>query len=97
VGNLQKVQSQRGEYKDDSKFDKPSSQVSKEDEYFSYLEMERTTDFDTIKKQYRKMMKKYHPDKFEGNDKQKKIAEQITRQLNEAYDYFEREYEKPGK
>ncbi len=74
-------------------FDRPSSNLKKEDQYFSYLELERTNDFTVIKKQYRKMMKKYHPDRFQGNEKQKKIAEQITRQLNEAYDYFERRHE----
>ena len=78
---------------EDEKFERPSSLLNKEEQYFSYLEMERTEDFDAIKKQYRKMMKKYHPDRFQGNEKQKKIAQQITRQLNEAYDYFERYHE----
>jgi len=73
---------------------RPASALNKEAQYYSYLEMEKTEEFDLIKKQYRKMMKKYHPDRFQGDEKQKKIAQQVTRQLNEAFDYFERKYEK---
>lgn len=67
--------------------------VAKEKKYFGYLEMEPTKDFTLIKKQYRKMMKKYHPDRYTETDKKRDIAEEITRQLNEAYEYFEDKYE----
>lgn len=73
---------------------KKEKSVSKEEQYFKNLELKPTKDFMVIKKQYRKLMKKYHPDRYNNDEEMRKTAEKITSKLNEAYDYFKNKYEK---
>jgi len=68
------------------------STVSKDEKYFKDLEMEPTDDFIKIKKQYRKLMKMYHPDRYNNDDSKRKTAEKITSKLNEAYEHFENKH-----
>ena len=63
-----------------------------EKEYYGNLELPVGTSFDEIKKQYRALLKKYHPDKFNNDEKKRKIAEQVVSKLNTAYNYFENKY-----
>src|SRR5215469_4352263 len=49
---------------------------------YSVLDVPRTADADTIKKAYRKLAGKLHPDKNPGN----KAAEARFKQVNHAYD-----------
>ena len=51
-------------------------------DYYEVLEIERTSDKETIKKAYRKMAMKYHPDR---NPDDKEAEEQFKR-VNEAYE-----------
>src|SRR5256885_4741421 len=55
--------------------------ASKRD-YYAVLEIERTATADDIKKAYRKMAVKYHPDKNPGD----KEAEEKFKELSEAYE-----------
>ncbi|MDX2481535.1 MAG: DnaJ C-terminal domain-containing protein [Desulfuromusa sp.] len=50
-------------------------------DYYSVLGVEKTADAATIKKAYRKLAQKYHPDKNPGDTK----AEEQFKQLTEAY------------
>lgn len=50
-------------------------------EYYEILEINRNADSETIKKAYRKLALKYHPDRNQGN----KEAEEKFKQINEAY------------
>ena len=50
-------------------------------EYYEILEISRDADGETIKKAYRKMALKYHPDRNQGD----KTAEEKFKQINEAY------------
>ncbi len=69
---------------------KPTAK-EKEKKAFKDLELTPTSDFKVIKKQYRKLMKKYHPDR-QQDDKKRKAAEKVTAKLNQAYDYLEKVY-----
>ena len=63
-----------------------------EAEYFAILEVSQNADFETIKKAYKKLLKKYHPDLFHNNPQKLKTAEKLTEKINEAYNYFEQKY-----
>jgi DnaJ like chaperone protein len=54
---------------------------------YKILEVEATASDEEVKKAYRKMAVKYHPDKVEGlGEEVKKSAEEKFKQLQEAYD-----------
>ncbi|MCU0447915.1 MAG: J domain-containing protein [Microscillaceae bacterium] len=70
------------------------AQIRQEAKYFDALEINPTQDFDAIKTAYKKAMKKYHPDRYAGNSEKQQIAQQISQKINEAFQYFERKFQK---
>lgn len=66
----------------------------KEIEYYANLELPYGASFSDIKKSYRTLLKKYHPDLYAQDDENKKIAEKITLKLNESMNYFEEKFSK---
>lgn len=71
---------------------KNSAMENTENRYRANLEVDAEADFSTIKANYRRLLKKYHPDLHANDAEKQKIAEQISRQLNEAMNYFEKKY-----
>ena len=69
-----------------------SSEEKMEQEYYGNLELPKGASFEEIKKQYRFLLKKYHPDKFNNDEKKRQLAEQVVAKLNTAYSYFENKY-----
>jgi len=65
---------------------------SRQADWFEALEMEKTEDWKAIKKQYRKMIMKYHPDKFMSDEKKKATAQKISSKINVAYSELEKIY-----
>ena len=53
--------------------------------YYANLEIPVGSDRATIKNAWKTQMKKYHPDLHGSDPKKKQIAEELTRQLNQAY------------
>ena len=53
--------------------------------YYANLEISVGSDRKTIKTAWKTQMKKYHPDLHGSDPKKKLVAEELTRQLNEAY------------
>ena len=53
--------------------------------YYANLEIPVGSDQETIKTAWKTQLKKYHPDLHGSDPKKKQIAEELTRQLNEAY------------
>lgn len=70
----------------------PSEENSLEKKYYKILEIEYGANFNSIKKAYKKLLKKYHPDLFQSKPEKLKSAQEVTRQINEAYTYFERKF-----
>ena len=59
---------------------------------YKILEIEKSATIDEIKKAYRKMAKKYHPDKVEHlGDEHKKGAEEKFKQVQKAYEQLQKE------
>lgn len=55
-------------------------------DYYDLLGIEKTASESDIKKAYRKLAMKYHPDKFSNaSEKEKKEAEEKFKEVNEAY------------
>jgi len=66
------------------------SSNSQEEDYYKILELDRGADFKQIRQSYRKLLKKYHPDLFQGDKEKQAKAIKVTKKINEAYTYFER-------
>ena len=76
----------QSEYKDTFS---PSDPLAK---YYANLEIPVGSDQITIKSAWKKQLKKYHPDLHCSDPGKKIIAENLTRQLNEAYRILNSEF-----
>ena len=62
--------------------------------YYDNLEIPVGSDQETIKTAWKTQLKKYHPDLHGSDPKKKQIAEELTRQLNEAYRILDSAFKK---
>ena len=60
-------------------------------DYYEVLGVEKSADQDTIKKAYRKLAVKYHPDRNPGD----KVAEEKFKEATEAYEILSDEEKRP--
>lgn len=70
----------------------PNTKNTLEEEYYANLELPYGSSFDEIKTSYRKLLKKYHPDKFYNDEKKLQLAQEVVTKLNLAYNYFEKKF-----
>jgi len=66
----------------------PSSEKRLRDLY-AQLEVPYGAPFDEVKKSFRRLMRKYHPDLHVGNPEKHKVATQLTMSLTQAYNELE--------
>lgn len=86
---------------DDLPVDEPSNfrteesaaPVSPANRYYANLELEPGAEFSDIKAAYRRLLRLYHPDRHAHDPEQARTAEEISKRLNEAMNYFEKERE----
>ena len=67
---------------------------TKSQEYYKILECESNISDEELKKQYKKLMMQYHPDKYASNDLPEEIEKMLNNkmsELNEAYEYIKKE------
>ncbi len=70
-----------------------TNQQGQESSYYAVLGLEPGVDFESIKKAYRKLSMKYHPDKVGHlGDEFKTVAEEKMKEINAAYDYFKKRH-----
>jgi len=61
---------------------------------YKILEITKSSTDDEVKKAYRKMVKKYHPDKLRHlGEEHSKGAEEKFRQVQKAYEHIQKERE----
>ncbi len=58
-------------------------------EYYKVLDLSYGASRDEIKKSYRKLMRKYHPDRHVGNPKKQKAATELSMRVTQAYNAIE--------
>ena len=61
--------------------------------YYALLGLDEGADMSTIKKAYRQLSMKYHPDKVSHlGDEFKNVAEEKMKELNQAYEFFKKKF-----
>jgi DnaJ-domain-containing protein 1 len=56
---------------------------------YKQLEIEEGSSISEIKSQFRKLMRKYHPDRHAGNPKKQKAATELTMRITSAYNVID--------
>jgi DnaJ-domain-containing protein 1 len=61
---------------------------------YAALEVPPGSDFETVRKSYRALMRKYHPDRHTGSPEKLKAATELAQKLSEAYRILEKRLRK---
>ena len=54
-------------------------------QYYKVLDLPYGAEFAEVKKSYRQLMRKYHPDRHMGNPKKQKAATELSMRVTQAY------------
>jgi DnaJ-domain-containing protein 1 len=73
---------QRARDKARSIFDRDDPKIV---EHYKTLQLPNGAPFDEVKKAYRKLMRKYHPDLHTGSEKKQKAATELSMRVTQAY------------
>ena len=65
-------------------------------EYYAQLEVPVGADFSEVRAAYRRLMRKYHPDRFENDPSKAATATELTKKLSHAYREIEKAV-RPGR
>lgn len=60
-------------------------------DYYANLELPPGASHQEVKRAWKQLMKKYHPDLHSTDPKKREIANELTRRLNEAYRVLDKE------
>lgn len=58
-------------------------------DYYANLEVPYGSDLETVKESYRRLMRKYHPDKHAHDKEAEALATDLTQELTKAYQAIE--------
>ncbi|RLB47645.1 MAG: hypothetical protein DRJ42_25000 [Deltaproteobacteria bacterium] len=62
-----------------------SPQQKREEQWYANLELEPGASLDQVKRAYRELMRRYHPDKHLGDPERHKAATELAQSLTEAH------------
>lgn len=68
----------------------PSDPAADRRRWYKDLELEPGADLKTVRRSYRRLLLKYHPDKFQSDPAKLNMATEVTRKLTEAYNGLSR-------
>ena len=57
---------------------------------YATLEVAFAASLAEVRKSYKRLLHKYHPDRFSGDEEKQALANEVTQRLNEAFDRIER-------
>lgn len=57
---------------------------------YAQLECQYGADINSVRKQYRNLMRKYHPDMHSGNPEKQRLATELSQRLTQAYNELRR-------
>jgi DnaJ-domain-containing protein 1 len=69
---------------------RPSGPVDEVARAYAVLEVKPGSDFETVRKSYRTLMRKYHPDRHASSPDKQKAATELAQKLSEAYAVLEK-------
>ncbi len=78
-----------GKTYEDTEDESKSPQEKRLEESYRILNLSPKATFEEVKKAYKSLIKKYHPDKYPNDEYRRKNAEEFTRLLNKAYEELE--------
>jgi DnaJ-domain-containing protein 1 len=58
--------------------------------HYKTLDLPQGASFDDVKRAFRALMRKYHPDMHSGNPQKQKAASELSKQMTEAYNELEK-------
>ncbi len=61
--------------------------------HYARLEVPYGSDLQTVRKGYRRMMKRYHPDRHSSDTEKARVANEVAAALSESYDELTRRLE----
>jgi DnaJ-domain-containing protein 1 len=61
---------------------------------YASLEVPQGSDFETVRRAYRTLMRKYHPDLHAGTPEKQRAANELTQRLTDAYKLLEKKLRK---
>lgn len=62
--------------------------------YYANLEVPYGSDLTTVRRAYKRLVRKYHPDMHSGDPEKRRIANELTQGLNRAYEKLAKRFEK---
>ena len=60
-------------------------------QYYANLELAEGADWPQVKSAYRRLMRKYHPDRHRDNPQDQQVATELTQKLRVAYEALRKE------
>lgn len=72
----------------------PDPKSTQAAEYYANLELSPGASLEEIKAAHRRLLRMYHPDRHHSSRSRAKAAEEISKRLNAAMDYFQKEHQR---
>lgn len=62
--------------------------------YYANLEVPYGSDLETVERAWKRLLRRYHPDVHATDPERQKVADDLVKELNRAYDHLRRTLEK---
>ena len=72
----------------------PVTEATKVQKAYAALEVPAGSDFETVRRSYRALMRKYHPDHHTGSPEKQRAANEVAQRLTESYKLLEKKLRK---